>query len=279
MKITSPSRQTEMNRPTSVAICEANGNIYVADMGNKRILIYNAVGELLAQFKIGSNKATAYDIKINAATEELLCTKIGQGEAGQTQGNTVVVFSLTGERKQHFVNGELRKALFLAVNSKGQIIVTDSSLNGFIIHSKEGVAVKKVGGQGTGQGQFNFPSAVCIGKDDMILVSDTVNNRVQIFSKTGKFLHEFGGKRNDTDDDTIKGRLFSPRGIAADDRCVLVADSRNRIQVFKYDGTFLASIQSLGDPIQEPYNMTLTKDGHVLVADFKNNCVKKFRYK
>ena len=265
----------EINQPTSVAICQANDNIYVADMGNKRVLIYNKSAELLAKFKIGSNDATAYDIKINQATEELLCLKVGTNEAGQTVGNTITVFSLTGERKHCFSNGELRRALFLAVNSKGQIIVTDSTLNALVIHSKEGVAIKKIGGQGCSQGQFNFPSAVCVGKDDMILVSDTGNNRVQIFSRTGKFLHEFGH----CEDEQEKGQLFSPRGIAADDRCVLVADKKNRIQIFKYDGTFLASIQSLGDPIQKPYNMSLTLDGHVLVADFRNNCVKKFRYK
>ena len=81
------------------------------------------------------------------------------------------------------------------------------------------------------------------------------------------------------DEGSIKGRLFSPRGLAADDKHVLVADGKNRVQVFKYDGTYIASIESLGDPIQEPYNMSLTKDGHVWVADFKNNCVKKYRYK
>ena len=150
---------------------------------------------------------------------------------------------------------------------------TDSVNNCFYIFSKEGNLLKKVGELGEKAGQFNFPSAVCTSKDDTILISDTNNNRVQIFAKNGKFLRQFGGEGH------RKGQFRSPRGLAADPQGnILVADSQNRIQVFRSDGSFVSCIDSLGDKINEPYNMAVTKDGHVLVADFKNNCIKKYRY-
>lgn len=45
-----------------------------------------------------------------------------------------------------------------------------------------------VGGQGTSDGKLNMPAGVCI-VGDGILVSDTSNDRVSVFSLRGEFLH------------------------------------------------------------------------------------------
>ena len=259
--------------PTSVAVAQ-NGNVYVADMGNKRIMVYNASGRVVQPMKVSSNKSTTYDIAINHATGELICTKVGPDETGHVKGNIIRVFSLTGEPKQQFNHPDMQKGLFLDVNSKGQIIVTDSVGNAVYMFSKEGMMLKKFGGKpGNKPGEFNFPSAVCTSKDDSIVVLDTGNHRVQVFNKMGKFLHQFGENGHK------KGQFKSPRGVAADKHGhILVADSQNRIQVFKYDGTFISCIDSQGDKINEPYNLAVTEDGYVFVADFKNDCIKKYRY-
>ena len=274
MKIGAIQGNARMHHPTSVAVNPTNGNVYVADMGNKRVQIYSPAGQLTEQFKIGGSKATTYDIALNAATEELYCTKVAPDETGHVRGSTIRCFSLNGEPKHHFTNPEMRKALFLTVNSKGHIIASDSTSDCLYIYSKEGNILKKIGGKpGNRAGEFNFPSALCSGKDDTIIVLDTGNHRVQVFSKSGKFQHQFGVEGHK------KGQFKSPRGVAADQHGnVLVADSQNRIQVLKHDGTFVSCIDSSRDKINDPYNMCVTNDGHVLVADFKNDCVKKYRY-
>lgn len=261
--------------PTSVAV-SSQGNIYVADMGNKRIHVFNDKGESINTFAVGGSEFTTYDVAINHATEELICSRIGPNETGLTIGDTLRIFGLQGEKRNQFSNREMKRAMFLDVNSKGQIIVTDCVQNNVYIYSKEGVPVKKFGSLGTKQGQFNFPTAIAIGKDDVILIADTKNNRIQIFNKHGKFISQIGPSL-----DNCNGHIEiqAPRGLTADSYSVFVADSCNRILILKYNGSLTACIGSEGDAINEPYNLALTGDDHVLVADFKNNCVKKYRYK
>ena len=263
----------QLFHPTSVLL-GPNNQLYVADMGNKRIQMFDLEGHPNGTFGVGSSKATTYDIAINTATEELFCTKVApDGETGRMVANSVRVFGLDGEKKRQFINRGMINALFITLNSKGWIICSDAADNCVYIYSKEGTVLRKFGSSGTEPGQFRFPSALCVTKNDEIYVSDTRNHRIQIFKPDGNFVKEFGTHGEEP------GELFSPRGVAVDDQGnVLVADSQNRIQVFRTDGTFVALIDSQKDPISEPYNMAVTKDGHVYVADFKNNCIKKFKY-
>lgn len=270
---TEGKKDGQLFHPTSVLL-GPNNHLYVADMGNKRIHMFDLEGNPVGTFGVGSSKATTYDIAINTATEELFCTKVAPDEeTGRMVANSVRVFGLDGEKKRQFINRGMINALFITLNSKGWIICSDAADNCVYIYSKEGTVLRKFGSSGSKPGQFQFPSAICVAKNDEIYVSDTRNHRIQIFKPDGNFVREFGSHGDEA------GELFSPRGISVDDQGnVLVADSQNRIQVFRPDGTFVSLIDSQKDPISEPYNMTVTKDGHVYVADFKNNCVKKFKY-
>ena len=263
----------ELFHPTSVLL-GPNNKLYVADMGNKRIQMFDLQGNATGTFGVGSSKATTYDIAVNTATEELFCTKVAPDEeSGRMMANSVRVFGLDGEKKRQFINRGMINALFITLNSKGWIICSDAADNCVYIYSKEGTVLRKFGSPGSQPGQFQFPSAICVAKNDHIYISDTRNHRIQIFQPDGNFVREFGSHGEGP------GELFSPRGVAVDNQGnVLVADSQNRIQVFRHDGTFISLIDSQKDPISEPYNMAVTKDGYVYMADFKNNCIKKFKY-
>ena len=50
----------------------------------------------------------------------------------------------------------------------------------------------KIGEPGTGLGQFNSPHGFCLGMNEDIVVADTLNHRIQIFDKHGKFCSVFG---------------------------------------------------------------------------------------
>ena len=264
-----------LNHPTSVAV-SSHGNVYVADMGNKRIQVFDASGAHKQSFGVGGSKSTTYDVTISPASGELLCSKVGPSESGVVVGNTIRTFGLHGEKLHSFSNPEMQRSMFLAVNSKGHIVATDSQQHCVFIHSKEGVAIKRFGSHGQRHAQFDLPSAVAVGKEDTILVSDTKNDRVQIFSKAGKFMRQLGPRVEGKDGPLA---MRAPRGLAADAAHIVVADSSQRLLVFTWDMQLAGVIDSEASPINEPYNLTLTCDGHVLVADFKNNCVKKYKYK
>ncbi len=71
--------------------------------------------------------------------------------------------------------------------------------------------------------------------DGNLFVSDTLNNRVQVFDADGKFIRAFG-KAGDG-----PGYFARPKGIAVDsDGHVWVADAvQDRVQVFTPEGQLL----------------------------------------
>jgi DNA-binding beta-propeller fold protein YncE len=46
----------------------------------------------------------------------------------------------------------------------------------------------KFGSSGSGEGEFDRPTDVAVDHDGVIYVSDWLNNRLQIFDETGKFI-------------------------------------------------------------------------------------------
>ena len=49
-------------------------------------------------------------------------------------------------------------------------------------------------------------------------------------------------------------------------------------QVFDNQGSFLTFINTSGDPLYGPQGISITCDGHVVVADSGNHCLKIYRY-
>jgi len=76
----------------------------------------------------------------------------------------------------------------------------------------------------------------------LVYVADSWNNRIQKFTKDGRFLSAWGSYGSGD------GQFNYPRGIAIDtDGLVYVADSwNNRIQKFTKDGQFLSAWGSEG---------------------------------
>lgn len=97
-----------------------------------------------------------------------------------------------------------------------------------------GAFLRKFGGKGVGNGQFDTPLAVAVDVDGRVLVTDK-NDRVQVFDPQGNFILKWGkhGRKD--------GEFNYPSCIAVDDEgSIFVCDSSNsRVQVFSGEGKFL----------------------------------------
>lgn len=74
-------------------------------------------------------------------------------------------------------------------------------------------------------------------------MTDSSNNRIQIFDPEGKFLQQFGRERKDDEE------FVNPSGICIDrNNTVYVVDhGNNHVSVFMCEGKFLTSFSCLGD--------------------------------
>ncbi|XP_061189387.1 tripartite motif-containing protein 2-like [Saccostrea echinata] len=103
-------------------------------------------------------------------------------------------FGSRGSGPNHFM-----VPYYVAVNSRDDIVVSDSGNHRVKIHKNDGTILHIFGKQGSQNGEFFYPQGVFVDKYDNIYVADANNFRVQVFSPEGEYLstpventYEFG---------------------------------------------------------------------------------------
>ena len=128
---------------------------------------------------------------------------------------------------------------------------------------------------GDGDGQFNIPAGIAMYRDGTIVVADTFNHRVQVFSPNGTFLFKFGSEGSGT------GEFSYPLGVSLTrDGRIIVADTFNhRVQVFHPNGTHALTFGSEGRGTGEfwrPAGAVQGWSNDFIVADTGNHRVQTF---
>ena len=103
-------------------------------------------------------------------------------------------------------------------------------------------------------------SGLALYRNESIYIADKDNRSIQIFSKAGTFVSEFG-----------KQQLNRPHSIALNDKWVFVSDYYHHA-VFKFQITNNKYVcQSAKGELNHPHGITVDTNGEVLVADYLNN--------
>ena len=156
----------------------------------------------------------------------------------------------------------------IVVTKNEEIVVVE---NGPITTlNKEGKKVKSFGTQ------KDYPNGVAISHDGHILVTD--DHRLQKLTFEGDCVKSVGSSE--------KGngplQFHSPKGITVHPTTgqIFIADTWNhRIQVLNNDLTYSHSFGQYGsspEQLRHPWDVTIDNEGYLYVADFNNNCIKKF---
>ncbi len=197
--------QGMLNRPRNVAI-GPDGTVYVLDTDNSRVLRFDADGQLIT-----------------------------------TWGNTCRMYEERAGCHSNDGAGEFFSPWGIAVDDDGFVYVADTWNHRVQKFDANGKFVTQWGIYGMfdaatgGEAKFWGPRAVAIGPDGLVYVSDTGNKRIQVFTREGEFVNQWGGKG------MLDGQFDEPVGIAiATDGTTYVADTWNRrIQAFDANHFFL----------------------------------------
>lgn len=199
----------QFDTPTGIALSNDGDTVYVVDSGNQRIQRFAEDGEFIGVW--------------SAETDP----RLGLGYSAETeQGASDIIVS----------EDDL---IYVADTWNHRVLVLDSG--GRIVRelgmSGELTDIENSPDPSPEPGLFFGPRSVAVA-DGEIYVTDTGNERVQVFASDGTFLRAFGGYGSEP------GKLLEPVGIAiGPDGNVWVADSGNsRISVFTPDGDAVTQI-------------------------------------
>lgn len=165
----------------------------------------------------------------------------------------------------------------VAVNSLGNIYVSDAGKDRVLIFDVDGNLLAKWDKKGSGEGEFNTMGfgGLAIDINDNVFVVDNENHRIQKFDKDGNFILQWGSEG------TEDGQFVRAIGIAVDaDGNVYVTDDGNPfVQKFDNDGNFLMKFGGEGNgggKFKHATGIAVDAQGNIFVADYETKYVQKF---
>jgi DNA-binding beta-propeller fold protein YncE len=91
-------------------------------------------------------------------------------------------------------NGQFDNPLGVAVDSTGNIYVSDTDNDRIQVFDSSGKFLFWFGYYGTGNSQFDFPTGISVDSTGNIYVADGDNSRIQVFSTSSAGSPETGGE-------------------------------------------------------------------------------------
>ncbi len=266
----------QLIRPYGVAV-DSKGLIYAADQGVGAVFIFNP--QTKAVELIGNGRQAHFGDISGLALDDndrLFVTDVGL--------HRVDVFSPKHELEATFGADILADPSSIAIDTENRFLYVVDTQNDVVdvFDADTFKLLRHLGTAGkkhtlTAPGTFSLPIGVAVDKDGNVYVTDTFNDRVEIFDPDGGFISAFG-KNGDGPADFER-----PKGIAVDcDGHIWVADSaQDRVKVFNQEGRLLIYF---GEHGQYPgqfmgiYDLTIDKNNRVITSEIFPGRVQMFGY-
>jgi len=233
--------------PSDVAVGR-DGNLYVLDGVNHRVVVFDSTGEF--RFKFGSRGSGLGQLLFPLGITTAPDGKVYVADSGNhrfqvfsADGNPLKVVPLPST-----ASGVPPDPTDVAIDTaRQQLYVVDNDNHKLHVYNLSNNRFEQVwGGPGQGRRQFRFPFLIDTSSQGYVLVVEPINTRVQVLNSSGKFVCFIGGWG------VKPGQLFRPKGVVTFEDRVFVTDSYlGRVQVFNMGGDFLGMLtDSEGAPIQ-----------------------------
>ena len=262
--------------PNGIAV-DSKGLVYIADSKVRAIFILNIETGEYSMIKNGSDGRFKWLIGLAIDDSDRLY-------AADSGMRHVVVFD-QNHRAESAISEGLQAPGGLAVDNKNRLLyVTDAEQDLVLVYDADPPfrLIRKLGKPGTEHtstvpGEFAKPVGVAVNQDGNVFVSDTWNNRIQVFDADGRFIRAFGEAGDGP------GYFARPKGISIDsDGHVWIADAvQNRIQVFTPEGRLLIYLGENGllpGQFQSLANVMVDKNNRVLTTELYPGRLQVFQY-
>ena len=218
--------QGEFDGILDIDVSHKTGTIAVADMWNKRIQLFSSEGKFPREIKLdGVPWSVAFtdsgDLltlvpksynKLRVFSEEghfikhindkhldeprrLSIASDGRIIISDSWDKKIKVLSPDGnDVLQSFSAPDCDKSPECAIYHQNKFFVSYLFVNCVKVFDKTGVYLHDIGCKGSNDGQFNGPRGLVIDKYNRLIVCDSSNQRLQLFTLSGKFLSKIDGQ-------------------------------------------------------------------------------------
>ncbi len=256
---------------------DSKGYLYVADQRVGAVFIFNPETHDTELIRNGSEAHFGWINGLAIDDDDRLFVSDGQL-------HRVMIFNAKHEVENQITEG-LVDPVGLAIDTENRLLyVVDTQQDQVIVYDADTLKLlRRIGTGGknhylTTPGDFGAPEGVALDQDGNVYVTDTLNNRVEIFDADGNFISLFG-KHGDG-----PGYFARPKGIAVDsDGHIWVADAmEDRLQVFNREGQLLTYIgQGHGElpgQFKALVGVAIDKKNRVFTSEQEPGRVQMFRY-
>ena len=261
--------------PYGLAV-DSKGNLYVADGKVGAVFIFNTETRDLQMIKHG----------VQARFGDIIGLAIDDSDrlfVSDTKLHRILVFDKDHKSEGSITQGVSDPGGMVVDNENRFLYVADGALDVVNVYDADKLTfIRRIGTAGKGHtltepGNFSFPTNVALDADNNLYVTDSYNNRVEVFDADGNFIRQFG-KAGDR-----PGTLFRPKGIAVDvDGHVWVADAvQDRLQCFTPEGQLLIWMGGHGrlpGQFQALAGLYIDKNNRIFTSEQYPGRVQMFRY-
>ena len=185
--------------------------------------------------------------------------------------NGIIVFSVTGEYINTFCERQVKWPVGIAINGN-EVYVSDILLHSILHFKLPGFQlVTKVGKQGTGKGEFDYPKQLTVAPNGSVFVADGNNNRVVMLTHKLKFQLSIS-----------HASMTKPCDVKLlDNKVFVLSDSDNPcLHVFSQSGEKLRSLITRctqgNEQVKRGYFFCFDKQQNILISDFADYSIKVF---
>ena len=266
----------QMIGPYGIAV-DSKGMVYVADQRVGAVFIFNTQTRDVELIRNGFEAHFGWLNGLAIDDDDRLFVSDGKL-------HKVLIFNAKHELENQITTG-LVDPVGLAIDTENRFLyVVDTQQDQVIVYDADTLKLlRRIGTGGknhflTTPGDFAAPQGVAVDGDNNVYVTDTLNNRVEIFDADGNFISEFG-KHGDG-----PGYFARPKGIAVDsDGHIWVADEmEDRLQVFNRDGQLLTYLGmghgELPGQFKSLIGVAIDKNNKVYTTEQEPGRLQVFRY-
>ncbi len=209
---------------------DQKGNVYVADLYNGAISVFDAKGKFVSYF---AEKDPADKLIMAPGAIRIVDNKMYVPDIMQCK---VLVFDLQGKKllevgQAGFGPGQLKAPNCVTADKDGNIYVVDTGNQRIEIFDKTGKFAKMLNGSADARGDSVFinPRGIDIDSRGIIYVVSNLSNYIYGFDKNGKQVFVFGGEGQENDRFSLPNGLF----IDDDDQVYITDSSNQRVAVYR----------------------------------------------